>query len=48
MRSKTKTKVKCQEGDTYDKEKGLAMCIAKKFLGNKYDYYDIFNEWLKE
>ena len=43
---KTKTIVKCQEGDTYDKEKGLAMCIVKKLLGNKYEYYDIFNKWL--
>lgn len=30
----TKTVVKC-EGEDYDPEKGLAMCICKKVLGNK-------------
>jgi len=32
----TKTVVVCQEGDIYDEEKGLAMAIAKKALGNNY------------
>lgn len=32
----TKTVVICQEGDIYDEEKGLAMAIAKKALGNNY------------
>lgn len=45
-RDGTKTVVKCQEGETYDKEKGLALCVAKKALGNNYDYYDIFKKWL--
>ena len=27
----TKTVVKCHEEDTYDKEKGLALCYLKKF-----------------
>ena len=45
-RDDTKTVVKCQEGETYDKEKGLALCLAKKALGNRYDYYDIFKKWL--
>ena len=31
----TKTVVKCQEGDTYDKKLGLALCFLKKFTGNK-------------
>lgn len=31
----TKTIVKCGENDTYDKEKGLALCFMKKALGNK-------------
>lgn len=44
----TKTVVKCQEGDVYDPEKGLAMCIAKKALGNDRDYYDVFKKWLPE
>ena len=30
----TKTVVKCQKGDTYDREKGLALCVLKKMLGN--------------
>lgn len=33
----TKTVTKCMKTDTYDKEKGLAMAIAKKYLGsNQY------------
>lgn len=30
----TKTVVKCQEGDTYDPEKGIALCYMKRYLGN--------------
>ena len=44
----TKTIVKCQEGDTYDKELGLAMCIAKKYLGNKGNFNDVFKKWIPE
>lgn len=47
----TKTVVKCQKGDIYDKEKGLAMAIAKKALGtnkSKSNYYDVFEKWCKE
>lgn len=32
----SKTVVICQEGDIYDEEKGLAMAISKKALGNNY------------
>lgn len=45
----TKTVVKCQEGDTYDPEKGLAMAICKKALGtnkSKSNFNDIFKKWL--
>ena len=42
----TKTVVKCQEGDTYNPELGLAMCIIKKLSGNKGNYNDVFNKWL--
>ena len=28
----TKTVVKCQEGDTFDQEKGLALCFMKKYM----------------
>lgn len=46
----TKTVVKCQSetGDTYNKELGLAMCIIKKCCGNKGNFNDVFNEWIKE
>ena len=43
----TKTVVKA-EGEDYDPEKGLAMAIAKKTLGNKHDYYNVFKKWLKK
>ena len=33
---KTKTVVKCKDGETFDKEKGLAMCISKKLLGDEF------------
>ena len=32
----SKTVVKCKEGDTFDKEKGLALCISKKLLEDKF------------
>lgn len=44
----TKTVVKCQEGDTPDPEKGLAMAMVKKALGNKGNYNDEFKKWLPE
>ena len=44
----TKTVVKCQDGDIFDPEKGLAMAIAKKFFGNKGNYCDVFTKWLPE
>lgn len=44
----TKTVVKCGKNDTYDREKGLALCIAKKYLGNKSNFNNVFKEWLPE
>lgn len=44
----TKTVVKCQDGDTYDAEKGLAMAIAKKALGNKGNYCNVFHKWMNK
>lgn len=43
----TKTIVKVGEDDKRDDEKGLAMAISKKFLGNKGNYYNEFRKWLK-
>lgn len=44
----TKTVVKCQPGDTYDAEKGLALCIAKKYLGNKGNFNEVFKKWVPD
>ena len=44
----SKTVVKCQPNDTYSKELGLAMCIAKKYLGNKGNYNKVFKKWLND
>ena len=42
----TKTVVKAQNDDVFDKEKGLAMAITKKFFGNKGNYYNQVVKWL--
>lgn len=42
----TKTVVKTCEGDLFDPEKGLAMAIAKKALGNKGNYYNTLKPWI--
>lgn len=45
-----KTIVRCENED-FDKEKGLAMAIVKKFFGtnkNKSNYNDIFKKWIPE
>ena len=44
----TKTVVKCQEGDTFDEEKGLALCFMKKALGNKSNFNNFFKKWIPE
>ena len=44
----TKTVVKADE-ETYDPEKGLAMAIARKMIGdNKREYYNVFRHYLKK
>lgn len=40
----TKTIVKVQDGEIFDKEKGFAMACAKKFFGNKSNYYNEFRK----
>ena len=42
----TKTVVKCQPGDSFDPEKGLAMAITKKAYGNKGSYCNQLKKWL--
>jgi len=44
----TKTVVKCGENDIFDPEKGLAMAIVKKTLGNEGNYYNAIKKWLSE
>lgn len=47
----TKTIVKCQKGDKMDPEKGIAMCVMKKFMGtNKTgsNYLDFAKPAIKE
>lgn len=44
----TKTVVKCQDGDIFDPEKGLAMAISKKALGNRGNYYNEFQKWVSK
>ena len=44
----TKTIVKCQEGDFYDNQVGLAMAISKKALGNSGNYYNVFKKHLPD
>lgn len=41
----TKTVVKAVD-ESFDPEKGLAMAIAKKHLGNEGNYYNTFKKWL--
>lgn len=43
----TKTVVKC-DCELYDPEKGLAMAISKKALGNNGNYYETFKKWVPE
>lgn len=44
----TKTIVRCQKGDTYSAETGLALCFAKKALGNKGNFNDVFKKYVPE
>lgn len=44
----TKTVVKCQEGDVFDPEKGLAIAIVKKTYGNDNAFHKVFKTWVKE
>ena len=44
----TKTVVKCEEYEEFDPEKGLAMAITKKALGNNGNYYNVIKKWLTE
>lgn len=43
-----KTVVKCGEDDIFDREKGLALAISKRYFNNKSNYYNIFKKWVPE
>lgn len=43
----TKTVVKCEPNDIFDKEKGLAMAIVKKMAGNDSRFHKVFKQWCK-
>lgn len=42
----SKTVAKCSGNDSYDKEKGLLMCMAKRVWGSKM--VDVLEEWCGE
>lgn len=42
----TKTVVKAQDGEPFDPEKGLAMAMVKKYLGNKGNYFNEISKWV--
>lgn len=44
----TKTVVKCNVNDIFDPEKGLAMAIAKRCVGNTGAYYAEIQHWVAE
>lgn len=43
----TKTVVKAQDGEVFDEEKGFAMAVLKKMLGNEGNYYNEIRKWVK-
>ena len=40
----TKTVTKCHNGDVFNKETGLAMCIVRKLTGNR-NYNSVFEKY---
>ena len=40
-----KTKVKCQDGDSFDAEKGIALCYMKRFFENRGCYNDVLKKY---
>ena len=44
----TKTVVKCQNDEPFDKEKGIALCFMKKHYGNKSSFNEVFHKFITE
>ena len=38
------TRAKCQDGETYDKEKGFLVCVGKKFFGTNSKLNRVLNK----
>lgn len=43
----TKSIVKCQDDEQFDLEKGIAMCFARKALGNENKYHKYIRKAVK-
>lgn len=44
----SKTTVKCQDCDSYNKEHGFAMALLKSLLGNNGQFNELFHAWCEE
>lgn len=44
----TRTKVKCQDGEDFDAEKGIALCFMKRAFHNRGCYNDVFKKYIGE
>jgi len=44
----TKTKVKCQDNEPFDAEKGIALCFMKRAFHNRGCYNDVFKKYIGE
>ena len=44
----SKTVVKAQNGEPFDKAKGLAMALLKFICGNDGSYNKVFKEWIED
>ena len=42
----TKTKVKCQDNELFDAEKGIALCFMKRAFFNRGCYNDVFKKYV--
>ena len=40
------TSVTCAMGDKFDAEKGILLCIAKKYYGNRDGFYNKFSKYV--
>ena len=43
----TKSVVKCQNGESFDAEKGFALAYLKKLLGNNNTFNKEIHKWVK-